>query len=124
MCVNINQREEFSLSHTHKKVLSRKEPLLLRRLLPPPRALSLSLSNRALSFVQKFFFVYYYYSKESCVARAKEKKKRENCLDLAFLVKKERRKKSKKKEKRRRDLSLSLRFIFVHSSVFVSSSSL
>jgi len=106
MCVNINQREEFSLSL--KKVLSRKEPLLLRRLLP--RALSLSLppiERRSCKSFSSFKF-----ERESCCTSERKEEMREVST---FFGQKTERKKNQKKEKRRREISLSLSLRFIHS---------
>ena len=96
-------KEKSSLSLTHKKkVLSRKEPLLLRRLLP--RALSLSLppiERRSCKSFSSFKL-----EREKVVLR--ERKKRRNERSFDFFWSKNREKKSKKRKKKARDLSFSL----------------
>jgi len=101
-------KEKSSLSLTHKKkVLSRKEPLLLRRLLP--RALSLSLppiERRSCKSFSSFKF-----ERESCCTSERKEEMRE--VSTFFGQKTE--KKNQKKEKRRREISLSLSLRFIHS---------
>jgi len=102
-------KEKSSLSLTHKKkVLSRKEPLLLRRLLP--RALSLSLppiERRSCKSFSSFKF-----ERESCCTSERKEEMREVST---FFGQKTERKKNQKKEKRRREISLSLSLRFIHS---------